>query len=237
MRILNIISILLTFTSIGQIKNGVIQYGINIEMPAELKEPNSFKTSYLEAIENAKHLNFTLNFNQETSVFNIINAIGRDDQGYFYAKLFSGYKGEVYQSKESTLSVLGGEFGNFILKKEPNEWELTNETKEIEGFLCYKATSKKVVINTKGTFQFPVIAWYCPKIPFSYGPNGYGNLPGLILELQVRNVVFGVKKIDLNLEKTPLIPKIKDYKIVTEKELNEIINNNKNSFKKPKDKF
>ena len=237
MRILNIVSLFISFISVAQIQNGRIEYGINIEMPAELQAPNSFKTSYAEAIENAKYLNFTLIFNQEISVFSIINAIGLDDQGYFYAKLFSGYRGEVYQNKEGSLSVLGGEFGNYILKKESNEWELINETKEIEGFICYKATSSKVVVNSKGTFQFPVIAWYCPKIPLSYGPSGYGNLPGLILELQVRNVVFGIKKLDLNLDKEPIIPKIKEYKMITEKELNEIIDKNKNSFKKPKDKF
>jgi GLPGLI family protein len=237
MKTLNIVLLLISFICVGQIQNGRIEYGINIEMPVELQAPNSFKTSYSEAIENAKYLNFTLVFNQETSIFSIIDAIGRDDQGYFYAKLFSGYKGEVYQNKEGSLSVLGGEFGNYILKKKSNEWELINETKEIEGFLCYKAASTKTVVNSKGTFQFPVIAWYCPKIPFSYGPNGYGDLPGLILELQVRNVVFGIKKMDLNLDKEPIIPKIKEYKMITEKELNEIIDKNKNSFKKPKDKF
>ena len=237
MRILNIISIFISFISTAQIQNGRIEYGLNIEMPIELKESNSFKTSYKEAIENAKYLNFTLNFNKEISVFSIIDAIGRDDGGYFYAKLFSGYKGAVYQNKDGSLSVLGGEFGNYILKKAPNEWELINETKEIEGFLCYKATSTKIVINSKGTFQFPVIAWYCPKIPLSYGPNGYGNLPGLILELQVRNIIFGIKKIDLNLDKSPIIPKIKDYKIINEKELSEIIDKNEGSFKKPKNKF
>jgi GLPGLI family protein len=48
-------------------------------------------------------------------------------------------------------------------------------------------------------------------------------LPGLILELQVRNVLFGVKKIELNLEKAPVLPKMKDYKIIDEKEFAQLI--------------
>jgi GLPGLI family protein len=115
--------------------------------------------------------------------------------------------------------------------------------KEIEGFLCYKATSTNIVINQKGTFRFPIIAWYCPKIPLSFGPNGYGNLPGLILELQVRNVMYGVKKIDLNLKKPSVLAKPKDYPVITDEQFNKIIKtgkgeeNFKKGFIKPDDKF
>jgi len=238
---INLIFLLIFFKSCAQIQNGRIEYMLNMEIPSELIEQNMLKKSYSEAVENAKYLNFTLNFNAEISHFEINDAMGKDDYGYFYAKLFSGYKGEVYQDKNNSLSVIGGPFGNFVLKKDSNNWVLINESKEIEGFTCYKAVSEKVVVNSKKTSRFPVIAWYCPKIPISYGPNGYGNLPGLILELQVRNVVFGVKKIDLNLEKSPLIPKMKDYKMVTEGELDKIIsehmNSSKNTFIKPSDKF
>ena len=69
----------------------------------------------------------------------------------------------------------------------------------IDSYLCYKATNVNIVDNGSGKiFRHPVIAWYCPALPYNYGPNWYSNLPGLILQLQVRNVVFGVKKIDLN---------------------------------------
>jgi GLPGLI family protein len=77
---------------------------------------------------------------------------------------------------------------------------LTNETKLIDNYLCYKATNIYKVTNDIKTFLHPVIAWYCPQIPYRYGPNGYSNLPGLILELQVRNVVFGAKVIKLDSE-------------------------------------
>ncbi len=74
------------------------------------------------------------------------------------------------------------------------------------------------MVNSADFFRFPIIAWYCPQIPLSYGPNGYGALPGLILKLQVRNILFGVKTIDLQLEKKIVLPKHKAYKTVSEKE-------------------
>lgn len=233
--------LLVLFKSFAQIQNGKIVYGLEMVMPVQLTEQNMLQKSYTEAIENSQFLSFTLNFNSELSYFIINDAIGKDDYGYFYAKLFSGYKGEVYQNKSNSLSVIGGPFGNFILKKDTNNWELVNESKEIEGFICYKALSEKVVVNYKKTSRYPVVAWYCPKIPISYGPNGYGDLPGLILELQVRNVVYGAKKVQFNLQKSSLIPEMKDYKIITEKELDEIIrehmSNSKKTFVKPSDKF
>ena len=69
-------------------------------------------------------------------------------------------------------------------------------------------------------FNHPVIAWYCPKLPYAFGPNTYGNLPGLILELQVRNVVYGVKKIDLNSDLTFDTAFLAKKTIITEEELN-----------------
>jgi GLPGLI family protein len=69
----------------------------------------------------------------------------------------------------------------------------------IDGYLCYKATSVLVRNNgVHGLFKFPIIAWYTPAIPIPFGPLGYGNLPGLILELQERNILYGITKIKLN---------------------------------------
>jgi GLPGLI family protein len=60
-----------------------------------------------------------------------------------------------------------------LKKDKKNRMNLENETKEINGFVCYK-TEKKVVNRVE--FLDLTIAWYCPQIPLSYGPNGYGGL-------------------------------------------------------------
>ena len=78
------------------------------------------------------------------------------------------------------------------------DWRLTGEQKYVSKFLCYKAIRSKTVINSKGTFQFPIEAWYSPEISLPFGPKEYGNLPGLILELKDANFTFYLKELNLN---------------------------------------
>jgi GLPGLI family protein len=241
-KLITIVTFFIILNSFAQIQNGKIEYGVNIEMLGGLKEDGPFKKLYAGAVENAKYLNFILSFDKERAVFSINEGLGSDNSDTGLSKITAGYMNEVYQTKDFSLCAVNG-FGNYLLKTDVvKDWILVNETKEIEGFICYKATSTKKGINLKGAI-FPVIAWYCPKIPFSYGPNGYGNLPGLILELQVRNVVYGVKKIDLNLPKPPIMGKPKDYPIISQEEFDEKImtayknGKFKNGFRKPENKF
>ena len=169
-------------------------------------------------------MKFELHFNKNTSYFVLKDGLGLDDQGYVYAKLFSGYKGAVFQDNMFSYSEINTAIGKYTIKKETKiDWLLMNETKEINGFICYKATAVKKVENSKGVFHFPIIAWYCPQIPLSFGPNGYGGLPGLILELQVRNILFGIKTINLQPDKKIVVPKRKAYKVVSEQEFEDLL--------------
>ena len=77
-----------------------------------------------------------------------------------------------------------------------NNWTISKETKVINGRLCQKATTFFVVKNKLGVYNHPVTAWYCPELNYSFGPIGYGNLPGLITELTVRNVTYTLATID-----------------------------------------
>lgn len=237
---MNLFFFLIFFNCFAQIQNGKIAYGVSIEMIEGFKG-TIMEKPYTESINNAKYLSFELLFNKESAIFSSNDGLEVGSQDVFMSKISAGYMNEVFQYKDFSLCAVNG-FGNYLLKTDAvKDWVLVNETKEIQGFLCFKATASKKGANTGAIF--PVIAWYCPKIPFSYGPNGYGNLPGLILELQVRNVVYGVKKIDLNLSKPPVIGKPKDYPIINQEEFDQKVKeaykseNFKNGFKKPEDKF
>lgn len=69
------------------------------------------------------------------------------------------------------------------------QWTLAKGTKKINEFLC-----KKALTTFRGR-NYEV--WYCPELPFNYGPWKLSGLPGLILEAKDdRNqVVFNVKRI------------------------------------------
>jgi GLPGLI family protein len=224
MKLIHLFFFFVSFNCFSQISNGKIEYGLHISTFEGLEKTTRMKVAYAKAMENTPFLNFELLFNTNESSFSLKDGLGLDDQGYFYAKLFSGYTGAIFQKDEFSYSEIKGELGNFLIKNDKRkDWILENETKEINGFICFKATATKTVENSAGIFHFPIIAWYCPQIPLSYGPNGYGGLPGLILELQVRNVLFGVKKIDLKPNKIIIVPQRKEFKTVTEKEYENLL--------------
>ncbi|BFG69603.1 hypothetical protein KACHI17_04840 [Sediminibacterium sp. KACHI17] len=67
------------------------------------------------------------------------------------------------------------------------DWKISPETKEIKGYTCQKATTE-----FKGRFYE---VWFCPKVPYPYGPWKLGGLPGLILEASdsKKEIVFNFK--------------------------------------------
>lgn len=56
------------------------------------------------------------------------------------------------------------------------DWKLENESKEILGYICHKATTEY-----KGR---KYVAWYAKDIPINNGPYLFQDLPGLIMEIE-----------------------------------------------------
>lgn len=64
------------------------------------------------------------------------------------------------------------------------DWTITQETKQVQGMNCQKATCRFRGRDYE--------AWFCSQIPYSNGPWKLGGLPGLILEASdaKKEVVF-----------------------------------------------
>lgn len=62
------------------------------------------------------------------------------------------------------------------------KWQLVDETKVINGFVCKKATTLNTLYKI---MDLPVIAWYCEKIQINDGPCNYAGLPGFIIKIEV----------------------------------------------------
>lgn len=56
------------------------------------------------------------------------------------------------------------------------DWKIINETKEVLGYPCRKAT-----VTYRGRNY---TAWYSDKLPLNDGPYIFRGLPGLILEIE-----------------------------------------------------
>ncbi len=79
------------------------------------------------------------------------------------------------------------------------EWKLSDETKSILNYTARKATTTRVNSSSRMSMEngemkteiindtVTVVAWYTTDVPVPAGPEYQGQLPGLILELDVDN--------------------------------------------------
>jgi len=69
---------------------------------------------------------------------------------------------------------------------------------------------------------YPISAWYCPQIKYSYGPKGYGDLPGLNLQVDENFVNYVAEKVHNNkIEEIISLPLNK--KIITESKMYDLL--------------
>ena len=104
----------------------------------------------------------------------------------------------------------------------PLKWKMTGETKTILNHNCMKALATRISQQTRMTMDngkmerkevqdtANIVAWFTSDIPVSVGPGEYqGQLPGLILEMDVNNgrqtyIATGIsEKADLAIIKEP----------------------------------
>jgi GLPGLI family protein len=89
-------------------------------------------------------------------------------------------------------------------------WKLTGETKSILGFACQQATTQRIssrmMMNIdNGQMKreevpdtINITAWFAPAIPVSAGPEYQGQLPGLILALDINNGRTVIKALEVS---------------------------------------
>lgn len=155
--------------------------------------------------------------------------------------------GELFKNFGQSKSVLSSELAgkNYLIVDSilQQPWKLTNETKQILGYTCLKATRKvtvqvsapRMMVFGAGSAspvrdtarpqprEVEVVAWYAQDIISPVGPDSYGQLPGVILQLDSDNgaTVFTAleikKEVDQKLLKEP-----KKGKTVTAAEFNKM---------------
>ena len=106
----------------------------------------------------------------------------------------------------------------FLIKDELSsyEWKLGSEQKEILGYTCQQATFEDT--------SRKVVAWFTPQIPVSSGPGNLGQLPGMILEIDINDGKRKITAIEVKSEapeKNQLKPPSKG-KAVTQAEFDRI---------------
>ena len=172
----------------------------------------------------ASEVDFSLVFNDSTSVFYLEKKLFSDNRAASFVLRNTGYYGRIKQNTNNYITEeLQEAFGRFLVSREYQKWELYDKSKVIGEYTCFKATTSYTTTNPKGkVFKHNFTAWYTPQLPYKYGPAGYGNLPGLIIELQGDNFTYGVKKIqfydDDEKSKKNKMPSLKRLKLISEEE-------------------
>jgi GLPGLI family protein len=151
--------------------------------------------------------------NDNNKSYKIANALLKADNVYY-----SNYK---TNRRKISKSVYGE---NYIVVSELDnlKWKLTNNSKIVGKYKCFKASSYVMIKNNKGIFKKEITAWYAPDIPVNFGPKGYGGLPGLILELIEDNYRYLATKIVISKKNKIKVNFSEKGKLITQDELDEI---------------
>lgn len=163
----------------------------------------------------------TLKFNSKESIYYLDFDISKMYGTANLTRIFGGSDNLIYynqENKEYLSETLILEYP-VIISKEPIQWEISNEeTKLINGYLCKKAIRKRSEINDAGLAKkAELTAWFCPEIPFNFGPERFHGLPGLVLECNSNIVKFELEKITWHKEELK-INKPNSGEIISEEE-------------------
>ncbi len=171
---------------------------LNIELPPEMAE-------FADKLPKERKSDMALSFNAEASLYKNVEQTEEPEEmsgghgGMTFKMRMDQPDNEFFQDLSSGATTEMREFmgKRFLIKGEVKKynWKLTGEQKEIHGYLCQKAT----FTDSTRTVE----AWFAPQIPVPTGPDGFGGLPGLILELRIDNDDTVITAQSVSLESIP----------------------------------
>jgi GLPGLI family protein len=165
----------------------------------EINKTDNVNTKYakeltVKAFNVAKGFDYTLKFNKTESSSQISESMINEGENKFLnsiAKALVG-KGVFYQNKLQKTSLWQTNvMGELYLVKDSlvNDWEISNESKKIGNYTCYKAVKQCTTCSSMNE------VWFTPEIPVPFGPLGYGGLPGLIVSVVKKGSILQLEKI------------------------------------------
>jgi GLPGLI family protein len=183
---------------------------------------------------------FTLNFNKTESLYQQEQKL--QESGSRATNFGSDLEGELYKNIQTKKYLKAEEFANknYLISDtlKNYNWELKQETKKIGDYICYKAvsivkvtkkeleeyeaekqkqsTNKTSFLNLEKPTDEIITVWYNPEIPVGQGPGKYWGLPGLIMEVNQKNLILLCSKVILNPKDKKIIKAPKKGKIISQ---------------------
>lgn len=181
-----------------------IDYEMNMDnfinhLKEQGKDSQSIFQTFQSSAEAAKEITLELLVANNISFFNERKSLSINESENLKKLIAVGFSfegGWLYDLlKKDLIFIKEQENKKFYVRKNKPmaNWNLSNETKTILGYTCYKATYTRSVPS--GNYE--ITAWFTKEIPLPFGPANYsGQLPGLILELNEVNATYRATKVE-----------------------------------------
>lgn len=222
--IFTLLTLFLSVATFGQNFSGKVTYQKKEVLKMKNSKPEHDTPEFkerLEAINKSMEKTHFLEFTQYESIYTEEEKLPttfKQANGEIVSTSMRAGWSKIYKNLKENYSLMDME--DYIVKDSLHNsgWELSTESKKIGNYVVYKATKifnpKKLVddreetsnllsmIDKKEPESIIYTAWYTPEIPIPNGPEKFGGLPGLILELHTTNRIYLCSEIILNPKKT-----------------------------------
>lgn len=198
-------------TSISsQTISGKVTYVVSIQPLNEKKLDSSYQARtkkkmdkwMRDILKKTPPVNAYLEFTNNESLYYVEDKMQNDGKSTFnLTRTAAGSDHKYYKNTDTKEYFYENNTGELLLTDiEPRKWKITQESKNIGGYICFKAID---LSSTKKT----TFVWFAPQIPVSFGPKDFNGLPGLVLLVEMKKRTFTASKIVLNPKKKIKIKK------------------------------
>ena len=139
-----------------------------------------------------KNIEFELYFDKTTSLYQQKEVMIPEGEELIYlmATIHGGgtpgtkfYK-DIQAKVKIKHTESSGKLLNVVYPFEQYKWTITDESRMINGYKCYKATATWEIFDygRDKMLSFNPVVWFTHDVPFPFGPKGLDGLPGLVVE-------------------------------------------------------
>ena len=198
-QILTIIIISSSLLGVSQNTSGIITYkettNFQIDM-ADLEEQGI--ADFAAKLPSSSSHKAQLVFTPEATLYSNLKEPKKEDNSEVQMiVMFSNPDNKTYIDYSKNKVIEQQDFmGKMFLvngELEKLNWKISGETKIVLNYPCIKAT----ITDSIETLE----AWFTTEIPISIGPEKYGNLPGVILELSSKMTRKTITASDIKFQK------------------------------------
>lgn len=182
--------------------SGVATYQLisNQKIPDSIVLDSNLKKTLNESIKNTNDIIFELKFNDIIAIYKEkkIDKLKTDNEdnelSNKFARILAGINDLTYIDLLNNIVLYQKDIFNdkYLIKRNLNDynWKIDkNNRVVIDNYVCQTATTTLTKEGRSGKKEILVTAWFTSDINLPYGPNGFGGLPGLIIQIKKGNIV------------------------------------------------